>query len=208
MKLHLLNCSGKFDDYLQMIKTSFDKSVHLISDLLEIDKVDVVVQYSKHAIPETGIVGFSSSANIAYMFLDPDNINFKNSFDLEFLAMLGHELHHCMRYRGPGYGENLKDAIISEGLACNFETELRNGSVPFYAANLEADTFKKLFNRMKSELESNQYDHNAWFLGSKEKEIPRHTGYKIGFNIVNEYITNTGIPASQLWSKPTSLFLP
>jgi uncharacterized protein YjaZ len=205
MRLHLLNSSGKLTDYQQIIEKLFEKNINFISTLLEVDKVDVVIGYSKNVIPETGVGGFSPSANIVYLSFDPDNKNFKHNFELEFLAMLGHELHHCMRYRGPGYGSCLRDALISEGLACHFETELRNGSKPFYA-NLASEKSNKFFQSMQNDLDNIHYDHNAWFFGSKAKKIQRHTGYKVGFNIVNKYITKTAIPASQLWAKPTGVF--
>jgi hypothetical protein len=67
MRLHLLNSSGKLTDYQQIIEKLFEKNINFISTLLEVDKVDVVIGYSKNVIPETGVGGFSPSANIVYL---------------------------------------------------------------------------------------------------------------------------------------------
>ena len=46
---------------------------------------------------------------------------------------------------------------------------------------------KEMFERAKKEYNNKNYNHYEWFFGSKEKKIPRWTGYALGFNLVAEY---------------------
>jgi hypothetical protein len=53
--------------------------------------------------------------------LDPDNPNFERSLgDGDLRRTIAHEVHHCMRMAGPGYGWTLGEALVSEGLAGQF----------------------------------------------------------------------------------------
>lgn len=47
-------------------------------------------------------------------------------------STLVHEIHHAMRWRGPGCGSTLRERLVSEGLAQTFEAEC-TGVVPLYA---------------------------------------------------------------------------
>ena len=200
IKMHLLNSSGVFDNHVKAITESFQDSIRAITKILQVDNVDVVIQHSVHVIPETGMVGYSPTADRAFLSIDPENKNLSKSFGVEFLATLGHELHHCSRHNGPGYGKTLKEALISEGLACHFETELRDGAGPFYASTLSRNECSEFFKRMSPELEIEKYNHNAWFFGSKKLKIPKHCGYSVDYNLVNNYIAKNNIAASKLWS--------
>lgn len=127
VNLHILNARGKLDFVRERIEKTFFYGVTTISALLPIADIDVIVQASTFVIPETGMGGWSPAADVLYISIDPANPNLLRDFDTEFLATLGHELHHCLRHGGPGYGRTLGEALVSEGLACHFETELRGG---------------------------------------------------------------------------------
>ena len=200
INLNLLNASGVFDALENKIAESFRSSIDTITNLLEIDNVDVVVQQSERVIPETGMVGYAPTADTLFLSIDPKNKNLIKSFNVEFLATLGHELHHCSRHKGPGYGKTLKEALISEGLACHFETELRDGALPFYASALSESAYIEYYEKMQLELDSEKYNHGAWFFGSKELNIPKHCGYSVGFTLVNKYISKHNSSASKLSS--------
>lgn len=79
-------------------------------------------------------------------------------------------------------------ALVTEELACHFETELRGGAAPFYAEGLDRAGLEALWRRAQIELYSPSYDHKAWFLGSREPGIPRHAGYTLGFDLVQRCI--------------------
>ncbi|ENA0523595.1 hypothetical protein ABFG38_002670 [Vibrio parahaemolyticus] len=71
-------------------------------------------------------------------------------------------------------------------MACSFETELRTSGAPFYATALEERELREFWDKAKPELDSKSYDHIAWFFGSLAQRIPKHTGYSLGFHIVEK----------------------
>lgn len=206
-QLHLLNVRGQFDAIRRRVEDCFSLAVEQISRLLPLSSVDVVVYVDpEHVIPETGMGGYSPSADRIFIALDPENVKFQNDFEAEFVTTLGHELHHCARWSGPGYGHTLGEALETEGLACHFETELRAGAVPFYARALTHEALEALRVRAQAEPTQRSYDHRAWFFGSVERDIPRHAGYSLGYSVVSQFIEQHGIPASKLWAEPAERF--
>lgn len=152
VNLHLLNARGRLTPYRRQLEDAFATSVAQLRQLLPVSSVDVVVSVDPaHVIPALGLSGFSPDANRVFIAVDPDNAHFVGSLEREFLYTLGHELHHCLRWGTVGYGDTLGEVLITEGLACHFETELRNGAVPPYAAALEPDAALPLMRRARAE---------------------------------------------------------
>jgi hypothetical protein len=206
IKLHILNAHGKFTPYQQQIEDVFASSVQRVAEILPVSGIDVVFQFNPEAvIPEWGIGGYSPSENLIMIDADPDHPDFANSLENEFLTTLGHELHHCMRWRTVGYGNTLLEALVSEGLACHFERELRPGVIPFYAAALEKEEIHNLFAKAIPNLSDTNYNHAAWFLG-QSNDIPLHAGYTLGFELVSKYLRQQGKPASQLYDASAEHF--
>jgi uncharacterized protein YjaZ len=78
------------------------------------------------AIPEYGIGANSPGPNHVYVSFDPESDKItQHGLD----ETLFHEIHHCMRWRDPCYGETLGEAMITEGLACLYE-EQKTGKTP------------------------------------------------------------------------------
>jgi uncharacterized protein YjaZ len=204
--IHVLNASGKLSSWLDRIHTTFGRAVETISAMIPVEDVDVVVRPGGRVIPELGMGGHSPSGSAVYLTLDPDNPKLSIQFEQVFTATLGHELHHCARHKGAGYGRTLGEALISEGLACHFESELPGGKVPFYAQAVHGDELTNLLERARPELFSSLYDHRVWFFGSPTQGIPRHAGYSMGFRTVQTYIVHNRIPASKLWALPADRF--
>lgn len=136
---------------------------------------------------------------------DPDNLNFANSLENEFFTTLGHELHHSKRWQTVGYGSTLLEALVSEGLACHFETELRPGTIPFYASALEEAAISDLFAKAIPRFSDVDYGQDEWFFGQND-EIPLHTGYTLGFELVSRYIRKQGKKASRLYDELAEQF--
>lgn len=206
IKLHILNAHGKFTPYQEQIEAVVALSVQHVSELLPISGVDVVFQIEPESvIPEFGIGGYSPSGDRIIISADPDNANFAKSLENEFLTTLGHELHHCMRWRTVGYGSTLLEALVSEGLACHFETELRPGTIPFYASALEEVAIPTLFAKASQSFSDTNYGHAEWFFGQSD-EIPLHAGYTLGFELVSKSIQKHGKKASRLYNEPAECF--
>jgi hypothetical protein len=177
-----------------------------IVERIALSEVDVVLHRNPFSvIPETGICGYAPSGNLVEVSLDPNNGNFASSFSIELGATLVHEFHHCMRWRGPGYGRTLREALISEGLAQSFEAEYR-GSPPFYAVSLNDDQLKEMRSKSEVDLDNESYVHADWFFGSEARGIPRHTGYSLGYRIVAEHLRAHETSAAELWSESARAF--
>lgn len=161
------------------------------------------------ALLQTGVGGYAPSQDTAFIYLDPLNENFNKNFETELRAILSHELHHCKRWENPGYGNTLREALVSEGLAQYLESEMRNGTPPFYATALNRKEINAVYEQMQTELDSKSYnweDHYAWFIKNEGDIEPHYKGYTVGYDIVKKYLAKTGEDAASLVSEPASSF--
>src|SRR5712692_4469605 len=65
----------------------------------------------KRTIPGYGVGGYTPHANAVSIFLDPMFADWEQVLSNHLPQTLVHELHHCMRWRGPGYGRTLFEAM-------------------------------------------------------------------------------------------------
>ncbi|WCE07248.1 DUF2268 domain-containing putative Zn-dependent protease [Pseudomonas sp. JBR1] len=200
--LHLLNASGRLDPWRAILEETFTDALPRIAAHLPEQRVDVVVQAGAWVIPELGLNGYSPDAERVFLTLDPDSPHLQQAFPDHFTALLGHELHHCLRHAGPGYGSTLGEALVSEGLACQFEREL-TGRLPFYAQAAPQDMAAH-WEALGAELDQ-PYDHARWFFGSGD--LPRHLGYALGSWRVGRYLQRHGLTAATSGQRPADTFL-
>src|SRR5262245_59787441 len=104
--LHLMNARGRLVPIRERVQNAFPRVVEAGSALLPVSNIDVIVQEGP-SIPEIGMVGYALAADLLRITIEVANPNLFKNFDGEFLGVLGHELHHCARYDGPGYGKTL-----------------------------------------------------------------------------------------------------
>jgi hypothetical protein len=152
---------------------------------LGIDLINVVI-YPNHrlVVPKIGAGGFAPSNEWIRLSLDPlrkdkyiEDI-IKNVMPL----IIYHEMNHVARWTKPGYGNNLMEVIISEGLATIFAGENWNlFQAPWgkYKQNEIREYMEILNNRDKNQ--DKNYSHSEWFFG---KDKPKWMGYKLGAYIV------------------------
>ncbi|RJF73671.1 hypothetical protein D3875_10885 [Deinococcus cavernae] len=170
---------------------------------LELDGVDVALLVDPHwDIPELGLVGYAPQGHFVQLMVNPGNPNFERLWRRELPLHLGHELHHAKRWQGVGYGRTLLEALVSEGLAQHYEVEER-GQPPIYAA-AHAD-MAGLWQRAQTELHQ-PYDHNAWFFGSADRQLPRWAGYALGYELVQRFFAATGGDAVTHVNTPAETF--
>ena len=105
-------------------------------------------------------------------------------------SLLVHELHHCLRWRGPGTGQTLLfEALISEGLADHFAMELLGAKHPWSNA-FPRDETAKFLALAQPEFDSTTYNHPRWFFGG-DHTLPWWTGYTLGFRLWKPIKSNT-----------------
>ncbi len=206
VELHILNAHGRLTPYLRAIESAFHSSVERVKALMPVCGIDVVVCVEPtYVIPALGLGGYSPAADRVFLPTDPANKRFAESLETEFLPALGHELHHCMRRGTVGFGHTLGEALVTEGLACHFETELRNGKIPVYASALQKDDIARLMARAQEEFDNADYNYQEWFFGEGEN-IPFYAGYTLGFALVSRYIDKHSVKASRLYAEPAESF--
>lgn len=189
INLHILNASGTLTQYLKTIEMSFKEALEQIRNRIPISNIDIVIYDNPtHAIPEIGIGGYAPTPNLIFVSIDPKFPNLKNSIENELKRTLAHELHHCVRSRSVGYGDTLLEALVTEGLADHFNLEVYGGKPHPWDIALSEEQIKDYLEKAKTNFNDKNYDHNSWFFGSKEKDIPRWTGYTLGFKIVKRYL--------------------
>ena len=154
---------------------------------LQLDGVDVALHVSPWSLAETGVGGYTPLPYFAQITVDPANPNFARCWRSELPATIAHELHHARRWRGPGYGSTLLEALVSEGLAQHYEAQDR-GEAPVYA-HIPAD-LPALWATVQAELGASGYDHARWFFGGAE--LPRWAGYTLGFELVRRFLAYAG----------------
>jgi len=210
INLHILNASGKLTPYLKEIRNIFDETIAKVLKKIPLSNVDVVVsEYAEGVIPELGVGGNAYDPNVVSIYLNSKFPNFANkTLKEEFKRIIPHELNHTMRSQAVGYGETLLKAMISEGLADHFEMEINNKGPHMWDVALDKNQIKEITENAKKEYNSKNYNHHEWFFGSKGKEIPRWTGYTLGFNLVAEYLKkNPDKKPSQLYALKAEEFL-
>jgi uncharacterized protein YjaZ len=167
-----------------------------------------VVPNASRTIPGWGLGGFTSSGSVVELFVDPAYPDLAQVLPARLPPLAAHELHHARRFRGPGYGRTLLEALVSEGMADRFAVELLGAPVPPWSdAFPRADTARYL-DLARPELDSAAYDHDRWFFGPTAT-LPRWTGYTLGYRLVESYqAAHAGATAAQLVDTPASQFRP
>jgi uncharacterized protein YjaZ len=174
----------------QVTATYSQLEAHLFPDVA-MPSVNVSLTAGQAVIPELGIGGSALVRGAIDVVLDPTNANLKRSLDVGQLARtLCHEFHHCLRHESIGYGRTLGEALVSEGLADQFDRELNGGSGQIWDNALSDQQWRMLLPRVEEALLRPQYDHASWFFGRLDGTVPRWTGYSVGYHLVGEYLTD------------------
>ena len=177
------------------------------SALIPIEGVTVFIRHDPPSvIPELGVGGFAPNGQEVYITVDANRPKFKETVIPQLYRTLLHEFHHVARWRGPGYGETLLEALVTEGLADHFELELAGPPVQPWDEALSEEEADKLIGRAKEEFDK-KYSHKDWFFGSEKRNIPRWTGYTLGYMLVGHFLRdNPGKKPSTLYSSKASDF--
>lgn len=191
INLHILKASGKLTPYVREIGEIFDETIDKVLRNIAVSNVDVViVETSYGVIPEIGIGAQTYGQNVLFIYLDTKFPGFENkTLKEELPRSIAHELSHVIRCRTIfSYGETLLGTLIWEGLADHFEKEINNKAPQAWSVALNTNQVSKMMKKAKEEYYNKDYDYVAWMFGSKEKGIPKWTGYTLGYNLVAEYL--------------------
>jgi uncharacterized protein YjaZ len=190
------------------IINSIKLGIDMVSKVIRFDSVEFrVLVFPEKTIPRIGMSGAAPNGHQIYILLNPSHPKFNEAISTHIVQTIPHEYHHVLRYRTVGFGENLFECMISEGLACHFAIEVCKIDTPDYCKALSNERFKEWKEKAERVWLDKEFDYLEWFVGLK-KTIPANTGYTIGFAIVSEYLKkHPGITAASLYATPASAFL-
>lgn len=196
--LHWLEASGRLADIRVDLVRNFEAAYATISTFMPPPRLDVIVQrLTGETIPEMGIVGRAYRDTLFAMTVDPDNPYFARSLrDGALHRQIVHEVHHCLRMAGQGYGWTLGEALVSEGLAGQFVRMLIDSEPEPWENALSAEVLRSAPVDMKA-LAATDYDHRSWFYGTGAH--PRWLGYTLGYEMVGCWLKTTGQIDAATW---------
>ncbi len=188
--LHWLEAEGSLGAWRHAIENEILATREAIADVLTPPRLDVLIQYLPGmVIPEIGWVGHAYRHSLFSLQCDPGNENFEPSLSNGAVRrQVAHEVHHCLRMSGPGYGRTLGEAVVSEGLAGHFVRLLYDNSPEPWECGLGEDELKQHLPG-REDLHATEYDHAAWFFGAGGRR-PRWVGYSLGYVLVRHWLDN------------------
>ena len=191
-----------------IIESKVSSGLSSINSLIPINDLRIsIVDNPQLVIPEIGIGGYNPDEHEVILAIDVNFSNLDSTLEENLIAILAHEIHHAKRRRSVGYGNTLLQAVVSEGLADHFSIELTGIEPPPWSIALTNDELQNWIDAAGNSW-SQPYNHGAWFLGT-DPNIPRWTGYSIGFELVKNYLLNNpGRLPSNLHNEQASSFEP
>ncbi len=188
LHIHFLNASNELTKAdISTLEHYISEVLDKTSEVLDIAEIDYVIKNdSERTIESIGVCGNAYEKNQVTLYIDKNFSGFPESIKKALQATVVHETHHVMRERAGTYGATLLDAMVAEGLADHFSEEVMNNKNMWH--NKVYANVPDMIDRSKKELDSDSFDYAAWFFGSKEKGIPRYTGYAMGYRIVGRYL--------------------
>jgi uncharacterized protein YjaZ len=200
--------SGQLRPHEATLRATLDGMLARVAPMFALTDVTITVTAdASQAIGGYGVGGFTPDRRTVRLYVDPDFPGLAEVLSARIGPMLAHELHHAARWRSPGYGATLGEAMISEGLADRFAIELTGVAVPPWCQAFPDAEVPRWLDRARPMLHTS-YSHSAWFFGA-DPDLPRWTGYTLGYHFVTAYIErHPGSSAASLVAAPASQFLP
>jgi len=201
--IHWLEASGDVGQYKPAIVSAAETAFQHLSSVTRAPRLDILIQcVPEAAIPETGFAGRAYSSSLFGLAIDPANPNLTPMLGNGTLVrQILHEVHHCLRMRGPGYGWTLGEALVSEGLAGQFVCWLLNSEAEPWESAIALNKLQASPAPLAT-LQSPHYDHSAWFFGTGD--YCRWYGYSLGYQMVAAWLRDRGECPGEEWFSVTA----
>ncbi|TXN60036.1 hypothetical protein FV228_24380 [Methylobacterium sp. WL18] len=202
--VHWLEASGDLRPWRDTIAAEIQIARDAIAGLMPVPILDILVDRRPgETIPEMGTVGRAYRPSLFALTLASDNPNFETSLrGGDIRRTVAHEVRHCLRMGGPGYGTTLGEALVSEGLAGQFVSHLF-GTPPELWESAVSDTELAENPPDFAALSGLNHDHGAWFYG-RGGRYPRWLGYTLGYRIVADWLNAVLAPDGDAWVNVTA----
>lgn len=179
--LHLLNARHHLTPILSEIRAAAREAVARVSEHADLPRFDLVVGAGREVVPEWGLAGHAPAPGLIEVTLSPARLD-----PALVLRSLVHQMHHLIRWDGPGYGRSLGEALVSEGLAGHFVLQVLGGQPDPWDAVQPAPGLARQASAAWDRLD---YDHARWFAG--KGDIRKWAGHGLGHRLVAEYLAQS-----------------
>lgn len=196
--IHWLEAERDLSPWREPILAAIEAASTAVSRLVPKPALDILIQSGDQVIPQLGTTGFAHSRSLLSLTIDPDNPNLAGCLSgTGFCQGVVHEVHHCMRMAGPGYGHTLGEALVTEGLAGRFVKEALGTPPEPWESAVSGDLLARHF-PADDELWQSPYRHDEWFFGAGGKR-PHWLGYTLGYDIVGRWLSGAGQIDGETW---------
>lgn len=180
-QIHFLNSRKALNSVMPEARDAAREAVALVEEHADLPRFDLVIRAGEDVVQGWAVGGYAPGPGHIQITLEP--ARFAPEY---FIRTLVHELHHLIRWDGPGYGKSLGEALVSEGLAGHFVLQVLGGTPDPWDAVNPSDGLAR---RALDEWSRRDYDHAEWFFG--KGSIRRWSGYGLGHRMVAEYLAQS-----------------
>lgn len=205
--LHIANANHIFNDTDCFIfRQAAKKAEVFISEMFQqfnynVDMVVITPSFLLPTITEDGIAGRTHNSRLIMLSVNKHQHQINEDFVFETIC---HELAHSLRWeKVPEYAETMFDGMILEGLAVVLEEEAMNRfkqyNKQFFLRKIQNTKQKEvdaMIAALKNNFNNTAYDYNAIFYTGNDN-LPRWTGYKLGYYFVKQYLLKTNQTIAQ-----------
>jgi hypothetical protein len=181
--LHIMDKAQLFTgSQYRMVKNILEDTLGKIDRCSPLGDLDVVVfPTENYTHPEGYHGGYTFGANSLEISVNPRHELFTKRFEIEFPALILHEVHHCLRYRHVG-AWTVGELIVLEGLAMNAETAFGDPPLPT-ESSMSEDTLLQLCVKACAAQHDESSEKTAWVYGRDGDEETPYI-YLIGRKLV------------------------
>lgn len=188
IEMHILDANGKLKDCESLLAIVLPEAAMRAAKLLNADGIDISVSpFKPGEAPDSGIGGYSFSPYRAELLLDSEREDIGEVIRNELPAVLGHEMHHCVRSKHFKNSLTLWECITTEGLATHFERQMNGGNEPSLFRNFPDYDWRELLDAARPLRDEKVFCFHDWFLGGNPERLPKYAGYFIGYKAVSVY---------------------
>ena len=188
IETHILDANRKLHRHHGLLTSILPETAIRAANLLNADGINVSVSpFKPGGAPESGIGGFSFSPYRMEILLDSEREDLEAIIYNELPAVLGHEMHHCVRSKYAAEPITFWEHITIEGLATHFERQMNGGVQPSLFNNFPEVDWRELLDAVRPIRNERAFSFRDWFLGGSPEQIPKYAGYFIGYKVVSHF---------------------
>ena len=198
IKIYLADSDSSVARISDILLSSAQSAINNVKDILPLQACDIVLCNNPDGtISETGVGGFSPNPNLIFIYIDTKSEMFLSKISTTVIRTITHELHHASRsIIYPWKNPSILESFIAEGLADNFDIEVNNSEPYPWSTALSNEEIESLIKKAKREFWGDPGgDYWSWNFG---KDIPKWSGYSIGFKLVRDYMNKYDKTAEEL----------